>query len=423
MNKIKKIGHTSKNYSQKRYIVNKISDAKYVDIRFLNLYFWKNIHVWALWYLKMTKSNAETYIRLFLKFKMIFRGLSKFYVLHFYNTINFSSRIPWVVTIETCLPFNRLLLDSIQSKNPDFSGINQDQNTRKAIELIDDKSCIGLLAMSQCTYNIQMEILSYFPEYAENIKKKTIVLHPPQELLINKIEEKGISYNDDELTRFIFIGRDFFRKGGSQILSVLERFKKQHKFEVILISEINTKKNFAHFTKADSENTLKYISENGDWIKYCPSLSNDHVLELIKQSHVALLPTWMDTYGYSVLECQSGGCPVITTNVRALTEINNDELGWVIPVPLNRLKHPIHNSLEEFNKFKSILENGLELAFNDIFNNKHKIKEKASKCIKTVSLNNNPADYSEVLDKVYSGALKDENILQPLVSPLQKSRI
>ena len=72
MKNIKRIGHTSKNYSQKRYIVNKISDAKYIDIRFLNLYFWKNIHIWTLWYLKMTKSNAEIYIRLFLKFKMIF---------------------------------------------------------------------------------------------------------------------------------------------------------------------------------------------------------------------------------------------------------------------------------------------------------------------------------------------------------------
>ena len=399
---MKCIGHTSANYSHTRYILNKFSDAKYVDIRFLNLYFWLNIHIWILWFLKMTKSSEKIYIRLFLKYKMIFPRSSRFFILHFFNTINFSSKIPWVVTIETCLPFNRLLLECIQSENPDFSGISNDQNTRKSIELINDKSCKGLIAMSECSYNIQMEMLAHFPEYAENIKKKTIILQAPQNLLVNKIEGKGISYNEDELIRFIFIGRDFFRKGGNQILNVFERFKGKYKFEVILVTEVIQKEHFAFFTKADSENTLKYISENKDWIKYFPSLSNNHVLDLIKQAHVALLPTWMDTYGYSVLECQSGGCPVVTTNLRALTEINNDELGWVIPVPTNRLKHPVYSTLEDFNSFKTIVENGLEIVLEDIFNNKHEIKEKGIKCIENISLNHNPVHYANTLNKIYN---------------------
>lgn len=399
---MKYIGHTSKNYSHKRYILNKFSDARYVDIRFLNLYFWLNIHLWILWFLKKNKSNVEMYIRLFLKYKMIFLRPSRFFILHFFNTINYSSKIPWIVTIETCLPFNRLLLDCIQSKNPDFSGISNDQSTRKSIELINDKSCKGLLSMSECTYNIQMEILTHFPEFADNIKKKTIILHAPQDLLVNNIEEKGITYKEDELIRFIFIGRDFFRKGGKQVLNVFERFKGKQKFEVILVSEVMQKEPFAFFTRTDSENTLSYISENKDWIKYFPSLSNSHVLDLIKQSHVALLPTWMDTYGYSVLECQSGGCPVVTTNVRALSEINNDELGWVIPVPTNRLKHPVYSTIEDFNNFKKIIENGLEIVLEDIFKNRQKIKEKGIKCIGNISLNHNPVQYANTLSKVYN---------------------
>ena len=63
------------------------------------------------------------------------------------------------------------------------------------------------------------------------------------------------------------------------------------------------------------------------WISYVPKLTNNETLELMKKSHIGLLPTYADTYGYSVLEFQAAGCPVITTNVRALPEINNNNLG------------------------------------------------------------------------------------------------
>ena len=39
-------------------------------------------------------------------------------------------------------------------------------------------------------------------------------------------------------------------------------------------------------------------------------------------SHIGLLPTYNDSYGYSVIEFFSYGCPVITTNILALPEIN-----------------------------------------------------------------------------------------------------
>lgn len=409
MRYISRIGHTSKNYSQKRFIFKKFSNAKYVDVRFLNLYFWLNIHLWALRFLKLTKLTEEQlYMRLFLKYNLILPGLVRLDILHFFNTINFSLKPSWVVTVETCVPFNNVLLECIQSKNPDFSILSKDQNTKRAIKFMADKSCKGLLSMSTCTYNIQMEILHHFPEYADAIKKKSIVLHPPQDLLVNQIEDKHISYDDDGLIRFVFIGRDFYRKGGYQILTVLEQFKNKYKFELVLISEIKQKECFAFFSEKDCESSLKYLSENADWIKYYPSLSNDQVLRQIKEAHVALLPTWMDTYGYSVLECQASGCPVVTTNVRALTEINSEELGWIIPVPVNKLKHPLYGTEEDFNCFKTALENGLYTALNDIFQNRKSIKEKGIKCIQNISAKHNPAHYAKILDGVYKGELTSD---------------
>lgn len=85
--------------------------------------------------------------------------------------------------------------------------------------------------------------------------------------------------------------------------------------------------------RASIENTLRECPI----FRHHTSLSNDAVLEMIKTSDVGLLPTWQETYGFSVLEMQACGCPVITTNVRALPEINPENAGWLIRCPLNSM--------------------------------------------------------------------------------------
>ena len=56
-------------------------------------------------------------------------------------------------------------------------------------------------------------------------------------------------------------------------------------------------------------------------------------MALLRSGDVALLPTFHDSYGYAVLEGQALGCPVITADVAALPEINDNERGWMIEVP------------------------------------------------------------------------------------------
>lgn len=86
-------------------------------------------------------------------------------------------------------------------------------------------------------------------------------------------------------------------------------------------------------TKKDYQEALKIISRYQSNIKHYVRLPNQEVLKLLKNTHVGLLPTWADSFGYSVLEAQAAGCPVITTDVRAHPEINNNEIGWVMEVP------------------------------------------------------------------------------------------
>jgi glycosyltransferase involved in cell wall biosynthesis len=74
-----------------------------------------------------------------------------------------------------------------------------------------------------------------------------------------------------------------------------------------------------------------------DRISYSPRLPNADVIRIFDNCHVAALPSFHDTFGYSVLEAQSHLCPVITTNQRAFPEINPEQAGWTIDLPIDRL--------------------------------------------------------------------------------------
>jgi glycosyltransferase involved in cell wall biosynthesis len=403
--KMHQVGIASKGYSTQRFITNKIAGYHYVDIRFYNQYLWRNLHLLIARKFKLLKlSEEDMLLRLFLKYKLIFPSFFNFQVLHFFNTVNFSKRTPWVLTIETCLPYTREIINCLESERPDLSVIRNDPQAKKVLYQLSLDNCRGMLAFSECTRQIQQTVIDCFPEYKERLEKKLITLHPPQKLIVKTVEEKGVSYDEKQPLRFIFIGRDFFRKGGKQVLDAFEQYKQQYRFELILISDLSPGKDkFAFFTEEDRANCLNYINANKDWISYYPSLPNQEVMNLIKKSHVALLPTWMDTYGYSVLECQASGCPVITTDLRALTEINNDEVGWLISVPVNHLKYPVYQDPDAFNFFDRKLSEGLLTALKSVFDDRNAIRDKAAKCLERIKTNHDPEAYAEVLQAVYDG--------------------
>lgn len=402
-----RIGYNSKNYGARRLILKKIENAVYKDVRFLNFYFWRNIFWVVLKVLNISPlSNDKQYQKLFSRFKKITLFKTKIDIVHLFNSVNTAPKVPWVLTVEAFIPYNTDLLKILESSEPNFGEIAKNKKITKTMELLADDNCRGILPFSQCTYDIQMELVSSFPKYANKIKNKMLVLHPPQNLLISDVSEKGVTYSHDDQLKFIFIGKHFYRKGGIQMLKAFEFFKKNENFELIIISELTKKdNNFEFATEENIKNTMQYVNDNSEWITHYSYLPNDEVLNLIKSSHIGLLPTWADTYGYSVLECQAGGCPVITTSVRALSEINSNELGWVIDVPTNRLNHPQFYSKEDFNEFAKILESGLIEILEDIFKNKMNVKKKAETSLNKIRLEHNPKGYAEIIKNIYKGKL------------------
>lgn len=401
-----KIGILSKNYAAQRLFLDKLPECQYKDVRFYNWCLWKNAYLWGLKAIgKLNMSPEEMVAKLFYDFKMIIpTGCDVF---HFFNCINLGKHSKWVISVESGVPWPVSVTRCVESEDADLSSIAQDKYVERRIKALANSNCLGLLALSHCTENIQREIIKQFPQYESIIAKKMITLLPPQKLVINDVKEKRVTWNEEEPLTFIYVGSDFYRKGGRETVQVLSELHKRYLFKLILISSMAVDEKRYMRTENDEKESKYLIERNKDWIEYYDRLPNTEVLEKMKKAHVCLLPTWMDTFAYSVLEAQACGTPVISTSLRALTEINNKNVGWLIDVPVNRLNNPLHLTREQQDNFSEKLLNGLYDKVEYVLKHHEEIKDKAMKCLVKIKDYHSPQKYEEKLRMVYQGRISE----------------
>lgn len=228
------------------------------------------------------------------------------------------------------------------------------------------------------------------------------MINPPQQVLISKeeIERKFQNVNTLEL---VFVGREFQRKGGINLINALSKIKENRNFHLTIISDFKPSmySNFTDFKMVDNE-IIEQI-KSYEWITVLENISNERVLQILKSAHIGFLPTYIDTYGFSVLEMQASGCPVVTTNINALSTINSSEEGWVIDLEnyTNSYEIDYDNSI---NEITSIIDYKLNKIVLEIFDNTdiECIKEKALHCVDKIEKFHNPVDYQEQIKKIYN---------------------
>ena len=315
-----RIGVSNDNYPEKRTIIVD-SGMEYINFKNKNLYS----------YINFVNMKFFRQSKIFL-FKPVF-GSSKrdVDVFHVFNEIAITDR-KWVATFETELP--RIL--------PPKSG-NKDENRARLQRLssaITAKNCLALIALSGAAYQMEMKLFRDSPEVSQAIRDKTVVMHPPQKLYTSVRQPRKAT----DPVHFVFIGKDFYRKGGGEIVRAFDELLAESKIQpdqvkITLIGDLKKTGNYALGKYQDeptyASETEAMIARHDHLYEHVPSMPNDRVMALLQKADVGLLPTWAETYGFSVLEMQSCGCPVITTNVRALPEINPPEAGWQIVHELN----------------------------------------------------------------------------------------
>lgn len=230
-------------------------------------------------------------------------------------------------------------------------------------------------------------------------------MHPPQKKIIDSIEEKRLSYKKHDTLTFTFVGDQFFRKGGREILKAFLALPATMRFRLNIVSILEPDTYASATNDRDAAVLKERIKTLPSNFQFYSNIPNTQVIELLKKSHIALLPTYADTYGYFTLEAQACGCPVITTNVEAMPEINNDECGWVIPIELDNLKNAILRTEKNRNEASETIEKNLYKILASIFSNPATILPKANESLNRIRKFHDPTNHASQLMKIYSSAV------------------
>ena len=398
-----KVGYDNDQYYNKRNIIDIVPGVRYARLSDIN----------RVKRRLFGRVNKRLHRRIFdttdLTSQFADFGLNRVDLMHFFNLISFG-RTPWVTTFETIAPRFQSVLSCHLGRECGYASLIREPKIAKALGALAGDACRKLIAMSACNLGMQRDFLQHFPDYHPAIEGKLTYLHPPQPLFVKDYESKQLPL--DGPIRFLFVGAAFFRKGGSEILEAFQeaRRKNGHDLKLIIVSSLSIDDYATKETKDDVARAKKFIDENKDWVEHHERLGNEQVIALMKSAHVGLLPTYADTYGYSVLEFQAAGCPVISTNVRALPEINNDEAGWVIGVPKNRLGEAIYTTPEDRAEISRAIKSGLARAIAEIMANRQVIHRKANASLKRIRDDHSPEQFARQLGELYRRALsRDAN--------------
>lgn len=394
-----KIGYVSSKYPEIRNIIGKVEDTDYIYDKNNNWFSLKNKINSQLKFFHRTHKGARNTFN----HRSIFKR-KDIDLYHFFNLISFSD-ILYITSFESFVPRrDEFFFSYLTSNNHDHL---KEELLQTELNSLTSSNCKRLVALSENAKTLQVNLLEKSNlEKRREVQKKIVVVHPPQSLIVKKYEEKSV---DESVIKFIFVGRHFFRKGGYEVTRAFDEICKKDSnisAELILIGDIETiEDNTKPVTKQEIDE-IKHIIRENNRIVHHKELPHTEIVKLLKKSHVGLLPSWSDTYGYSVLEMQAAGVPVITTNIRALPEINNDKVGWMINLPLSNIGEAEYIGIEARKIIRKKLINNLGYIIENIVMDRDVIKEKGIKCLERIKEEHCPVKYGKQIEKIYSKALE-----------------
>lgn len=346
-------------------------DLPYEDVQFKKVYNPLNLAVKPLKYLRNFHPSLKTAHKMctHTHLDIVSNGVQ---LLHFWNVLN-TGNVPWIATIESVMP---------RWVNLSQTGIPY------AFKAISNQACRQIICISENSLRVQSALFAQYPLTGSGLEEKLCVVYPSQKRLIQNYDQKPL----DSTIVFTIIGGHFFRKGGKEILDATSTLIEEgYSLKLKIISGMTYGDYASKTTRHDLEAAKATIAKYPQHVEYLGPMSNHDTLRELLRSHVCLLPTYDDSFGYSVLEAQASGCPVITTNVRALPEINNNRVGWLLDVPRDSLGYARFSSEDGRKQLSDSVRDQLYSTMKMILNDPASIQEKGIKALSKIESQHNPA--------------------------------
>lgn len=364
-------------YAHKRMIL----DARVPDIEY---YSYQN------WYNPLIKKVLHTYE----VYPPMFMGHIDAY--HTFNTIMLTKK-PWCVTFETIIPRGRQFyhVNHHQSFDP-----KKGWYMKRMFEILAKDNCKKMIAYTKCNYRLQLMANALYPDLKDVLNSKTCYIACPQKLFVDHPQTEV-----PDKVKFFFMGRDFVRKGLPEVITALNEVRKsRNDFELNLITDVSHKANYAFHEFQDSEEEQTKINNiidmSDDWLHIYKPMAYSACVDMMKSSHVGLLTTWADTLGFSSLDMQAAGLPIITTNVRAQPEVNPH--GWMVNLPVNYANEVGLRNRGQKDEVRKVFVSQLIQIFNGILDNKGEIVRRSKLSFDHIVKNHSLTNYSKKLADIYS---------------------
>jgi len=250
----------------------------------------------------------------------------RFDLIHAFNRLPIG-KTPFIINFESHLPRA-------------FGHENSAQYKYMTDMLVSDR-CKGIIAISE--YARKTFLNQHEGNNAYDVLKDKVIVRYPNMVLPE--DQDAFTWKDGEAFRLVFLGAHFGRKGGMVAVRIAQLAKEKNiPIQLDIISGMET--GAASWVDPLRDNffndTFRIIKEMPN-IHHHGSLPNAQVQQLLKGAHFTLLPTFSDSFGFSVVESMAHFTPVIVTKQCALPEfVEDNQNGVLLPLELNEGGEWIH---------------------------------------------------------------------------------
>lgn len=307
---------------------------------------------------------------------------------HFFNTITPRHK-PWIVTFETTLP--RL--------DPYF---------RQGYKWMAGHYCKKIIAISERAFKAQSAQLSKFPEYAGSILPKMMVISPSQPLFVKNIDDKP----KREKIVVTFVGAAFYRKGGVELLRAFCNLKYKGAVHLNVVSRLDKEGYMDEHATKEVEQEIKSTLASHPDITYYNSLDNRSVSELFLRSDVGILPSYAETYGYTLLEAMACGCAVASTDMSPFPEFVSNDWGWLVNIPKverGGVEYPDVGDDKRRMNFSAVLTEQIKNVLERICESRDELRNRQRNAIEAIRRNHDPAGRVTLLRELYGTCILEKN--------------
>ncbi len=287
-------------------------------------------------------------------------------LIHCAHCLSLNKDTPWVADIESFWQFWISMKQGAIGKY----GVKK---------ILLSKNCKKIMPWTE---TIKKDIQKIFPE----IKDKLEVVPPAVTFTeFGKKKSKKVT--------LLYSSRYFWMKGGLVALESLRRIKKKFDINTIFISYV-------------PENLKREYNE----INILEVVSQEKLKELYKEADIFFYPSFIDTFGFSLLEAMSYGLPVVTVNTGGTTNckeiIEDKKTGFIVDFPYYK-GNEIYDKCYSIGKEEEKLINQLVERASLLIENKKLRKKMGENCIKEIKSGKfSIKKRNRKLKKIYQEALK-----------------